>query len=335
MVMRLIECVAGLVLAGLTLRDVFDTVVVPGRAHGSLKIPRRIVLLGLALLDRGHRRGVGVDFAPLVLLGTFVTWMLLLVLAFGLMAHAFGDSFRPAVTGFGEALYVAGSSMATIGVGRSQAAGPGSVVAVAAGFCGLAVMTMAVTYLLEVQSNIAHRDAGVLKISTSSGQPPSALTLLERYAALECRDELPALLRGGRDWCATVLQSHASHPSLIYFRSAHVGAGWPATLGALVDLALVFELLVDEPGTRGASVLLREQGVRLAGDLCVLLRLQAADSGIGADDVVRACSRLERAGYRLRPDIDAAGFAAKRQSTVASIEALARHLRAPNAPFVR
>ena len=125
----------------------------------------------------------------------------------------------------------------------------------AAGFSGLVVLTMAVTYLLQVQNNIAQRDTGVMKLSTTSGQPPSAVGLLERYAALRCRSELPGVLRGGRDWCAMVLQSHASHPSLIYFRSAGTGAGWPATMGALVDAALIFELLVDEPGTFGAAVL--------------------------------------------------------------------------------
>ena len=58
-----------------------------------------------------------------------------------------------------------------------------------------------------------------LTISTTAGDPPSAIVLLERYAQLGCQDELTDVLRDCRDWCATVLQSHASHPSLIYFRT--------------------------------------------------------------------------------------------------------------------
>ena len=36
----------------------------------------------------------------------------------------------------------------------------------AAGFCGLAVMTMAVTYLLEVQGSVSQRDIGIIKLNT-------------------------------------------------------------------------------------------------------------------------------------------------------------------------
>src|SRR6185436_2165913 len=107
---------------------------------------------------------------------------------------------------------------------------------VAAGFCGLAVLTMAVTYLLEVQQSIARRDTGVFKMRTSAGHPPSALRLLEKFAGMGAHDELIEVLHNGRDWCANLRQSHASHPSLIYFRSIGTGSGWPAALGALLDL---------------------------------------------------------------------------------------------------
>lgn len=80
---------------------------------------------------------------------------------------------------------------------------------VTARFCGLAVLTMAVTYLIEVQEDIARRDTGVIKITTASGQPPSAL--LERYADLDVPEEMRRALYDGRDWCALVLQSHASN----------------------------------------------------------------------------------------------------------------------------
>ena len=41
------------------------------------------------------------------------------------------------------------------------------------------------TYLIEVQEGISRRDRGVLKITPTSGQPPSALRMLERCADLE------------------------------------------------------------------------------------------------------------------------------------------------------
>jgi hypothetical protein len=57
----------GLVLAGLTLRDVFDTVVVPGGSRASLRVAQRLgsVLLPLWKAVRGRRRGISGGFAPL------------------------------------------------------------------------------------------------------------------------------------------------------------------------------------------------------------------------------------------------------------------------------
>jgi hypothetical protein len=51
---------------------------------------------------------------------------------------------------------------------------------------------MAVTYLLEAQEGIARRDSGVLKITTTSGEPPSAIGILERYGIHPLSGRLPA-----------------------------------------------------------------------------------------------------------------------------------------------
>jgi hypothetical protein len=330
----IVEALAGIALAYLALCDLFDTVITPGQSHAPLHVSRRLVFAALPVWKRLRHRPIGVNFAPLVLVAAFVIWMLLLVLAFGLMMHALADWFSPRVQGFAQALYFAGACMVTTGIGNTVPHGPAAFVSIAAGFCGLASMTLAVTYLLEVQSNIAHRDAGVLKITTSSGEPPSALALLERYASLGCRDELAEVLHGGRDWCATVLQSHASHPSLIYFRSAGTGTGWPATLGALADLALIFEQLLVDPPARGASILLRDQAARLGHDVGTLIGLQpkAPDATVADVDALRA--RLATAGYRLRDDCDPARFLALRNEHVAWINALAEHLGTPDAPLL-
>jgi hypothetical protein len=95
---------------------------------------------------------------------------------FGLIAYGLGDWFSPQVNDFEQAAFIAGSALATVGLSGIEAHGPARWVLVAAGICGLAVLTMAVTYLIEVQESISRRDAGVLKITTA-GQPPSGLGL--------------------------------------------------------------------------------------------------------------------------------------------------------------
>ena len=330
-----LEFLAGLALALATLHDVFDTVVVPGPARGPLKISHRVVRATLPLHKRLRHDGrVGVGFGPTVLTCAFIAWMLLLMLAFGLMAHALSDSFRPALDGFGHALFVAGSAMSTISIGDTQAFGLARGLAVAAGFCSLAVLTLAVTYLLEVQSNTAQRDAGVLKIVVTAGAPPSALALLERYAALGADDEIPHILREGREWCATVLQSHASHPSLVYFRSVGTSSGWPAALGALIDLSLILERLVDREDWRGGAVLLREQAERLAKDVAEMLGLQPASTPTSKQELEALCLRVQRAGYRLRPQIDLDAVVEARLHHTLWVTELARHLGTPGTPLL-
>jgi hypothetical protein len=230
----------GLVLAWMTLRDVFDTVVVPGGSRASLRVAQRLgsVLLLVWKAVRGRRRGISGSFAPVVLFASFVVWFALLALGFGLMAYADRSQFQPRLESLPEAIYTVGSAMTTVGPGGAEKVlGVARWILIAASFCGLAVMTMAVTYFLQVQSSIGERDTGIIKLNTSAGEPPSALTLLERFAALRNRAELREVLVEGRNWCATVRQSHSAHPTLIYFQSVGIGAGWPAALGAIMDTA--------------------------------------------------------------------------------------------------
>lgn len=331
--MTLLEWAAGLLLAWATLRDVFDTAVVPGEARGPLKLARRLLFASLPIFRR-TKTGIGTGFGPGVLVAAFVGWMVLLVLAFGLMAHAASGAFDPPLQGFPHALYVAGAAMTTMGFGTTEPSGVAAVLTVAASFCGLAVMTLAVTYLLEVEANIAVRDEGVLKLTTSAGEPPSALALLERYAGLGAHGEVQQELREGRQWCAAVLQSHATHPSLVYFRSARVGAGWPAVLGTLVDLALACEWLLDEPDTQAQAVLAREEALRLAREVVQLLGLEVVVNPVPPAAVQAFAERLARAGYAMRPERDLEGFAHARDARTACVDALAKHLGVPPAPLL-
>jgi hypothetical protein len=328
---------AGLMLAAMTLRDVFETVIVPGGSRASLKIAKRLlfILLPLWKAARGRRHGLSGAFAPLVLVLCFIVWMTFLALGFGLMAYASRSHFQPALRSLPDAIYMVGSSIVTIGVSEEDALGFGRWIVLAAGFCGLAVMTMAVTYLLEVQSSISKRDIGIIKLNTSAGEPPSAVTLLQRFAAIGNRDELPNVLRDGRDWCATVRQSHSNHPSLIYFQSVGTGSGWPATLGALLDLALLSEQLLEDERVRGAAILLRDEGTRMARELAAVISLRPCD--VSADEAAlrQAVERLRESGYAIRDEANLTAAAGQRAEYLTCIDALARHLGKPKAMLVR
>lgn len=328
---------AGIFLAWLTLSDVFETVVVPGGSRASLQVTRRIghALLILYKLVRGRRRGISTTFAPLVLVSSFVIWMACLALAFGLMAYGARSQFSPPITNFADAIYEAGGALLTIGLSPHYPAGTGRWIILAGGFCGLAVITMAVTYLLEVQSSITRRDIGIIKLNTSAGDPPSALTLLERFAAIRNQSALPQHLDEGRNWCATVRQSHSSHPSLIYFRSSSTGSGWPAALGALLDLALIAEHLIDDDTLYGPAILLREEGTRMAQELAQIAGLDPKVAKIDETELEQLAKRLETSGYPLRKSYNLGAMASQRTENMSCVNALAEHLGRATTVLVR
>ena len=196
-------------------------------------------------------------------------------------------------------------------------------------------MTMAVTYLLEVQGSVSQRDIGIIKLNTSAGEPPSALTLLQRFAAIGNRGELAALLRESRDWCATVRQSHSNHPSLIYFQSSTTGSGWPAALGAMLDLALLSELCLDEESLRGPAILLREEATRMARELAAVIGLTPGDSDGDEGQLRQATEQLRGAGYAVRGESDLNMMAERRSEYVSCVKALADHLGKPASVLVR
>jgi len=328
---------AGLILAGMVLKDVFDTVVVPGGSRTSLRVAHRLVVTTLPVWKqvRGRRRGLSTAFAPFVLVSSFIVWMALLALAFGLMAYSARNYFQPHLKGFAEAVYLVGSSLVTVGLSQVEPAGLARWVVLGAGFCGLAVMTMAVTYLLEVQNSVSRRDTGIIKLNTSAGDPPSALTMLERFAALRNRQALRGLLEDARTWCATVRQSHSSHPSLIYFQSVGTGAGWPAALGATLDLGLIAEHLIEDDTLYGPAVLLREEGARMARELALLVNLKPAAAITSTADLKQVEDRLASSGYTLRNPRNLEAMASQRTDHMSCVNALAEHLGRPTTVLVR
>jgi hypothetical protein len=337
MALDLVFFLVGAALAWLTLRDVFDTVIVPGGSRASLQVTRRIGQLLLILWKRvrGRRRGITFSFAPLVLVSSFVIWMSLLALAFGLMTYAMRTDFAPRVNGFGDSVYQAGTALLTVGLSTHFPSGAARWITLAAGFCGLAVMTMAVTYLLEVQNSISRRDTGIIKLNTSAGNPPAAVTLLERYAAIRHREAVAEVLTEGRNWCATVRQSHSVHPSLIYFQSVSSGAGWPAALGAMLDLALFAEHLIDDDSLYGPAVLLGEEGARMAKELALISHVNRTDAKTDLSILRTVADELRENGYPIRAAVNYGEMARKRTDYMNCIDALAEHLGKPTTPLIR
>jgi hypothetical protein len=135
LIREIAEVVIGIALVALALRDVFDTVVVPGESAGALRVARRLLFMMLPVWKRLRRgkTGISTSFAPPVLMASFVAWMAILLFGFGLVAHGLGNWFSPPADSLEQAVFIAGSALATVGLSGIEAHGPARWVLVAAG----------------------------------------------------------------------------------------------------------------------------------------------------------------------------------------------------------
>ena len=307
--MQWIELAAGLVIALATLGDIFVTILVPGPSRGWLRVGARIGRAMLPVARLLSRRGSPVpgdrpsnSFAPLIFLLSFITWMLLLLLGFGLIFHAYAARFTPGLTGIDDAFWIAGCSLLTLGVSEFDAHGPVRWFILAAGVSGFAAITATITFILQVQSALHQRETRVLTLGTIAGSPPSGIGLLEAVATLGGREELRFFLREWRDWAAGVLHSHSASPVLIFFHSVDHEGDWLAALETLLDAATLLMTLTRDEST-GAATLMHRVGSRTAARLADLLDIEATQAPPLDDAALETLvRRLKDSGYQTLDD---------------------------------
>ena len=340
MVPATLEFLCGLAIAAVTIADVFSSILVPGPADSPLRVATRLRIVSLPLwrwLSRRRSEGrtrLSNSFAPLLFSLAFLGWLLFLVLAFGLMLHALSSDFTPRLQGFSHALYVSGAYVLTVGVSDVQPHGLARWLLLAAALCGFGVITATITFILEIQSNLHEREAGVLKLSGLAGNPPSGVGLLETFASLGLRNELGHFFKEWADWSAAVLNSHVSFPVLVYFHSIDSESDWVTALEIVLDAATLMMALIDEDC--GLAVLLHRSGSRTAAHLSGLFHLRSEHPGIADESAVRALSNmLRKAGYRVLP-VDSAvvgRFFSLRSDYSSRLRALAQHLGSMQCPL--
>lgn len=308
--------VAGAVLVAIVLSDLFRTVLLPRPAR---RIGRIAPLVGAAvappwlrvarrLRSPQRRQSLRGSLGPMLLVLTFLIWVDLLFVGFGLMLFGLRDDFLPPI-GFGDGVYFAASAFLTIST-PDAVHGSARAVVIAAGLVGLAVITLLVTFILSVHSELTRREVLVLRTQVSAGEPPTGLALLDTYARPGMTDRLTALFRDWEAWAADVLHSHRANPILVNFHSADESGEWLAVLGSVMDAATLLIAAVEnaalQPAVFSAARLFIAMGTRTVTELHTLLRLQPAVDLDGLDTIAREIrdvrQRLGMLGYRMVTD---------------------------------
>lgn len=244
--------------------DAFQTVILPRRPSGRMRITRVFFLLtwrpwtafAAMFHDRRVRDQIYSIFGPFALLLLLVVWATLLTGGFGFLFFALGSQFKDALeprfaitphllTDF----YVSGTSLFTLGPGDvtplSQAT---RALIVFESGVGLAFVALVIGYVPVIYQAFSHREVRVAMLDGRAGSPPSAGELIRRHSYPGGDVAIAALLAEWEAWAAEMLESHISYPILCYYRSQHDNQNWLAALVCILDTcALLITVLEGEP----------------------------------------------------------------------------------------
>lgn len=306
-----IELAAGVTLIGLMLYDIFSSVIVPRQVSGTWRISARISRVAwrtwrkraLGIADPDAREDFLGRYAPTILVIFLVTWLIGLILGYGLVFYALRAHTQPSLQSYLDALYFAGTSLLTIGFGDIVATNAISrLFTLAAGATGLALFAILISFIFSIFASFQRREVFVVTMGARAGAPPSGVMLLETAAKYALFDDLAQSMREGETWAAAVLETHLAYPILSYFRSSHDDESWIGTLGAMLDAATMLITLTDSP-LLGRAKLFHSIGVHLVRDLSRYFGVQESDGiGIERQEFEQACAQLTAAGLTVRSD---------------------------------
>ena len=341
---ELAEAILGLLFVAAVLWDVFQTVVVPRPSPGRVRIARNLGraawrfarAVALRQADPRRREGILGVFAPALVVLLLIVWVVVLLVGFGLLFLVLRDQIQPAPASLGEAIYVAGTALFTIGFGDYVPTGPGArVIALIAAGTGLGIVALVITYLFSLYTAFQRREVLVVTLDSRAGAPPSGVALLETYARLDLVRELPALFASWEVWAAEVLDSHVAYPILGYFRSSHDNESWVGSVGAVLDAATLVATTV-EGVPRGHAGLMAAMAEHLVEDVGNAFGFRSEPgAGIARAEFDEARGRLAAAGYALT-DADRAwrDFSARRSHYAAQLNLLAELWVSPPSQWI-
>ena len=245
--MAALAAATGALLIAFVLWDAFETILLPRRIPGGLRLSRLVLRglwgawsagAGLFRTRNGRENFLGL-YALLSLIGLLVVWAAGLIAGFAALDWAFGSRLAAGAgpAGFRTDLYMSGTTFFTLGLGDvtpvSTAARALTVIEAGTGFGFLALV---LAYLPVLYQAFSRRESRITMLDEWGGSPPTAAVLLRR--CFESRDPgraLDALLRDWEQAAAEILESHLSYPILAFFRSQHDNQSWIAALAAILD----------------------------------------------------------------------------------------------------
>ncbi|MBX9720373.1 MAG: hypothetical protein K2X81_03165 [Candidatus Obscuribacterales bacterium] len=329
----MLEAILGVVFVAVLLFDIFQAVLVPRFTPASHRFAP--FFIGKIAWPTCRKIATFINsetvldsflgaFAPMAFVMIFVAWMVSLTVAVAMIIHGLGNEFRPAINDFGTALYLAGTSVLTLGFGDIVAVSPlGRALVLAAGSTGITVVAVGVSYLFSMQQSVHSREVMVNTFQSRICTHASAVTLLTNYADLGIANQLPAQISEWELWTSQIVASHRAFPLLCYFRSGHMCVSWITVLGVMLDAANLLTTTINDSKCGHANFFL-QIGSKLVNFFRAYLNLEPAKSCISREEFTSAYNMLKESGYPMHPENSAwEKFHITRSEYAPSLNALA------------
>jgi len=346
--MRWLGGLAGAVLLALMLWDAFETIILPRRVSGRIRITKLfyrstwIPWRATAQILSGRRRDAFLSFfGPLSLILLLALWAVGIVVSFGLLQWADGSALNVSggTPGFATDLYMSGTTFVTLGLGDVAPSSPiaKALTAVEAGM-GFAFLAVVIGYFPVIYQAFSRREVAISLLDARAGSPPSASELLWRHRGDTGTAALTDLLRDWERWAADVLESHLSYPPLAYFRSQHYNESWLAALTTILDASAVVMIGIEGWCARQAELtfaMARHAVVDLAQVFSTPPQ-GGAPERLSSEQLAGLRQRLAAGGVSLRdrPDFEQR-LTELRRMYEPYVAALAHYLAVPLPPWVR
>jgi Ion channel len=339
---------AGLAVLATVLWDAFETIVLPRRVSGRLRLTKFFYRVTwrpwrtlAPLLPRRRRDAFLGFYGPLSLLLLLGLWAAGIVLAFGMLQWTAGSALvaagGAAAHGLGTDVYMSGTTFFTLGLGdvvpRTATAKLLTVVEAGTGFAFLAVV---IGYFPVIYQAFSRREVMISLLDARAGSPPTAGELLWRFRWDPSGEALANLLEEWERWAADVLESHLSYPALAYFRSQHYNQSWLGALTTVLDTSALVMAGLEGMCARQAELTFA-MARHAVVDLAQVFRTPPRDATPRLTDAefARLEHRLTEGGLRLRDRGTAARLRELRTMYEPYVAALARFLAVTLPPWVR
>ena len=244
--MRALTMIGGILCILVVLLDAFQTIILPRRAAGRLRLTRIFYIatwtpwrfVALQIHHPRKRETVLSFYGPLSLIFLLVVWACGMVLGFSFLYYGLGSPFTDSSRqlSYFTDIYVSGTNFFTLGLGdvtpHGQIARVLSTLEAGTGFGFLAVI---MGYFPVLYGAFSRREVSISLLDARAGSPPTAAELMRRHSFDGAENVLSNLLSEWERWSAELLESHISYTLLCYYRSQHTNQSWIGALTAILD----------------------------------------------------------------------------------------------------